>query len=247
MKTKHKALLLSLCAILLVVATIFGTLAYLTDSEEVKNTFTVGSVGLMLNEAQVNTDGSYVEDHDKRVNENEYHLLPGHTYIKDPTVTVDAGSEDTYVRMIVTVERIDQLKAALPTSETVVNADKTTTTVTYPENAKYYGEDNVFLLQMLCGGWDPATWVYEGYEESADGKTGYYEFRYCQIVPKTEKTASPTVLDDLFETITVPGEIDNAHLAYLEDVKIVVTAHAIQADGFETDEDGAWAAFDNQI
>lgn len=228
MKRKHKALLLSMCAVLLVAVSIFGTLAYLTDKDTVTNTFTVGSVGLKLDEAEVNPDGTYKDGHDTRVEANEYHLLPGHTYYKDPTVTVDAGSEDAYVRMIVTVERIDQLKAALPDDGAT---------------AKYYGKDGTFLLQMLCGGWDANTWVFEGYTEKTDGTEGYYEFRYKEVVKKSE---TETKLDDLFETITVPGEIDNAHLAYLKDVKIVVNAHAIQADGFENDEAGAWTAFGTQ-
>lgn len=237
MKSKHKALLLSMCAVLLVAVSIFGTLAYLTDSESVKNTFTVGSVDLSLDEAEVNPDGTYKNDHDDRVKANEYHLLPGHTYYKDPTVTVDAGSEDAYVRMIVTVERIDQLKAALPYSETILSDDGTTHQVMNPQ---YYDETGeIFLLQMLCGGWDSNTWVFEGYTEKADGTEGYYEFRYKEIVKKSE---SATKLEDLFETITVPGEIDNDHLAYLADVEIVVAAHAIQADGFGT-ADEAWAAF----
>ena len=235
MKIKRKALLLTLCAVLLVAATAFGTLAYLTDSEAVKNTFTVGSVGLSLDEADVKPDGTL--DTNDRVQANEYHLLPGHTYIKDPTVTVDAKSEDAYVRMIVTVENIDKLKAALPYSEIILGDDGTSHQVMNPQ---YYDETGeIFLLQMLCGGWDSNTWVFEGYTEKADGTEGYYEFRYKEIVKKSE---SATKLDDLFETITVPGEIDNDHLAYLADVRIVVAAHAIQADGFATADD-AWAAF----
>ena len=228
MKIKHKALLLSLCAVLLVAATVFGTLAYLTDTEAVTNTFAVGSVGLSLDEADVKPDGTL--DTNDRVQANEYHLLPGHTYIKDPTVTVDAKSEDAYIRMVVKVENIDQLKLALPDS-------------------KYYGADGVFLLQNLVTGWDNNIWVYEGY--TADGNNGIYEFRYVGndienpgngIVVKSE---TATVLPDLFTHITVPGEIDNTHLAYLDNVNIVVTAHAIQADGF-ADADAAWTAFGTQ-
>ena len=234
MKSKHKALLLTLCAVLLVAATAFGTLAYLTDTDAVKNTFTVGKVGLSLDEAEVNPDGTYKNGHDNRVQKNKYHLLPGHTYYKDPTVTVDAGSEAAYVRMIVTVENIDQLKPALPNDGAT---------------AKYYGTDGTFLLQMLCVDengtctWDKDVWKMQGYTESADGKNGVYEFRYKEIVAKSENA---TVLPDLFTHITVPGEIDNTHLAYLKDVKIVVNAHAIQADGFETDEAGAWTVFGTQ-
>ena len=239
MKSKHKALLLTLCAVLLVAATAFGTLAYLTDTDAVKNTFTVGKVGLSLDEAEVNPDGTYKNGHDNRVQKNEYHLLPGHTYYKDPTVTVDAKSEDAYVRMIVTVKNIDQLMRALPQAETIQGEDGTTSQVAYPENQKYYGEDDTFLLQMLCGGWDASTWLFKSYTENDDGTEGYYEFRYKEVVEKSE---TATKLDDLFETITVPGEIDNDHLAYLADVEIVVAAHAIQADGFDA-ADEAWGAF----
>lgn len=44
MKTRSKALLLTLCAVLLVAASVLGTMAYLTSTDEVTNTFTVGQV-----------------------------------------------------------------------------------------------------------------------------------------------------------------------------------------------------------
>lgn len=95
MRTK-KALLSALCAGLLVVGSVMGTMAYLTDYEKVENTFTVGHVDITMDEAKANADGSLVENA-ARVKENEYHLLPGHTYAKDPTVHVEAGSEDCYI------------------------------------------------------------------------------------------------------------------------------------------------------
>ena len=96
MKTRSKALLLTLCAVVLVIATVFGTMAYLTSTDEVKNTFTVGSVAIKLDEAKANTDGSLVANAD-RVKANEYKLLPGHTYTKDPIVHVDSTSEECYL------------------------------------------------------------------------------------------------------------------------------------------------------
>ena len=75
-----------------------GTLAYLTStSKEVKNTFTVGKVAITLDEADVNTDGTYVTNVDNRVQENEYKLMPGRKYIKDPTVRVESTSEDAWL------------------------------------------------------------------------------------------------------------------------------------------------------
>jgi len=148
---------------------------------------------------------------------------------------VKANSEDSYIRMLIKVENIDKLEEALPKG-------------TAPE---YYGTDNVFLLQKLVTGWDSETWIYKGYtlnseevkdetnETTTTVKTGVYEFRYKEVV---EKTDADRPLDALFDTIIVPGEIDNAHLAYLKDVKIIATAQAIQADGFEN-ADAAWGEF----
>lgn len=96
MKTKTKALALALCAVLLVVSTVFVTMAYLTSKTDVvTNTFTVGKVTITLDEADVDLMG--VKDSDARVKANEYKLIPGHTYIKDPTVHVDDESEDCWL------------------------------------------------------------------------------------------------------------------------------------------------------
>lgn len=98
MKTKTKALVLSLCAVLLVVTTVFATMAYLTSNDSVENTFTVGNVKITLDEAKVNTDGTVVTGQGAaRVKANTYKLIPGHSYTKDPTVHVDSGSEDCWV------------------------------------------------------------------------------------------------------------------------------------------------------
>lgn len=96
MKTTKKALLLALCAVLLVVSTVFATLAYLTtDVKVVKNTFTVGDIEITLDEAPVDEYG--VIKTGERVTANTYKLIPGHSYVKDPTVHVAKGSEVCYV------------------------------------------------------------------------------------------------------------------------------------------------------
>lgn len=58
MKTKSKALLLTLCAVLLIAASVLGTMAYLTSTDTVTNTFTVGKVEIKHDEAKVTTDGT---------------------------------------------------------------------------------------------------------------------------------------------------------------------------------------------
>ena len=105
MKTKTKALALALCAVLLVVSTVFVTMAYLTSQDSVTNTFTVGQVNITLDEAKVDEYGNPVDEGGKHVElasaprqtGNEYKLIPGHTYTKDPTVNVDSSSEDCYL------------------------------------------------------------------------------------------------------------------------------------------------------
>lgn len=110
MKTKQKALLLSLSALLLVAVSVMGTIAYLTaTSDEVKNTFTVGSVDLELDESDVDEYGVPVADA-QRVLMNEYKLIPGHTYTKDPVVHVALGSEPSYI-FIKLVNELDAIEA----------------------------------------------------------------------------------------------------------------------------------------
>ena len=112
---KFKALLVVACALLLVAASVFGTMAYLTSTDTVTNTFTVGKVAIKLDEAKVNTDGTPVANAE-RVKANEYKLLPGHTYTKDPVLTVKGGSEDAYVRLLVTINKASALKEVFGTN-----------------------------------------------------------------------------------------------------------------------------------
>ena len=99
MKTRTKVLGLMMAAVLLVSATIFGTMAYLTSTDEVTNTFTVGNVAITLDEAKVDaTTGKKITGEGAaRVKENSYKLLPGHEYDKDPTVHVAADSEECWL------------------------------------------------------------------------------------------------------------------------------------------------------
>lgn len=215
MKTRTKALLLVMSALLLVVSTVFATMAFLTSKDEVKNTFTVGKVAITLDETDVDIYGE--EEGTERVKANEYKLLPGHTYIKDPTVHVKANSEESYIRMIVTI-------------------------TDYADVLTVFGAD--FLPQYFVGGWDNAIWV-STQEVKVDNNTATYEFRYYQTVNTLD--GNDLDLEPLFTTITVPGTVKNDALALLEEMDINVVAQAIQADGFGGDANAAWAAFDAQV
>ena len=213
MKTKSKALLLTLCAVLLVAASVLGTMAFLTSNDEVVNTFTVGSVAIELDEATANPDGSLVEGA-ARVKVNSYKLLPGHTYNKDPMVTVLKGSEDSYIKMTVTFSKARELDAIF--------------------------DPNGATLTSIFNSYDSTNWIYKGNTENDNMNTRTYEFWYKETVGAP---TADVALDALFDSITVPGSITNEQLATIEGMTITVNAYAIQADGFANAE-AAWDAFD---
>lgn len=79
---KKKLLVVSLCAIIAIMAIAGSSLAWLQDSTvTITNTFTEGKVDIDLTE----TTGE------------KYQLIPGNTLPKDPTVTVVKGSEACYL------------------------------------------------------------------------------------------------------------------------------------------------------
>ena len=241
-KTKTKALLMSLCAVLLVAASVLGTMAYLTDSKDVKNTFTVGNVAIKLDEAKVTTDGKIVQGAD-RVQTNDYKLLPGHTYVKDPTVTVLKPSVDSYVRMKVTFNKASQVIAMCTDPELaedgptgVENAFPLIRMVKFVEAnaAKWDGiipDNMVDTEEMLADG------KYFAYDAEADTLTYYFYYKETVEAPTAD-----VKLATLFDSINVPEWATNDQLKALQGFEITAVAEAIQADGFEN-ADAAWAAF----
>ena len=208
---RSKSLVLALCAILLVVGTVLGTVAYLQDTASVVNTFTVGNVHLKLDEAVVDEKGEPTGG--RTETGNAYHLIPGETYTKDPTVTVLKGSEESYVRMMLTLNCASELDAIFA-----------------PNGA---------VLTEIFKGYDATKWEYVDVTRGNDN-TITYEFRYFETV-KPEQN-DDLVLDALFDTVTVPNTMTGEQLATIADLKITVEAHAIQATGFANADD-AWTAF----
>ena len=220
MKTRSKALLLTLCAVLLVAASVLGTMAYLTDKDDVTNVFTVGQIGLSLDEAEVNEAGQKLDkngtvDNDgqnlaDRVSENKYHLIPGHTYSKDPVVHVDANSEDAWIFIKVDnngIEAIEETKTG------------------YVSVAK----------QIESNGW---TWM------KNDGNVHYFYKEYTKNQDDKDL--------EVFQSFQVGEEVTNEQLKdYYEKTAqvnaantakaVIVTAYAVQKDGFATAAD-AWDA-----
>lgn len=282
MKFSKRTLLVALSLVMALSATAFGTIAYLTDSKSVTNTFTYGDVSITLDESLVNENGeqlfpiegeedlyvsmdengvitvtkgdesAVVEEgqavigdvtydvaldengnivvngkpagENPRVTANEYKLVPGERYWKDPTVTVTAGSEESYVRVKVTFTNYAALQAL----------------------ATEGGYADVFA--MLIPTVNTTDWTLYGtavVDTTADTVT--YEYRYNTAVKpsKTEGVEVPA----LFTEITVPAFFDADDLETLQagsGFKIVIDGYAVQALGFG-DADAAWAAAEPQF
>ena len=168
---KTKVLLTLVCAILLVATSVMGTLAYLTATTgAVNNTFTVGNVSFdtlngELDEAKVDNMGNKVQVEGPngskvdapRVTANEYKLVPGHTYTKDPTVHIGDNSEDCW--LFVKVE--NGISAIEATGTTTIAAQMTAkgwTPVATGSNIYYYkttvsaGDDVVVFESFTLAG-----------------------------------------------------------------------------------------------
>lgn len=150
MKSKKKVFMTVLCAAALVVASVLGTMAYLTSkTDTVTNTFTVGNVAITLDEAKVTDDGKVVTGEDaERVKANNYKLIPGHTYTKDPTVHVAAGSEESW--LFVKVDNgISNLEAAGETTIAAQMAKDNNWTLVDETNHVYAYKNKVSARQNI--------------------------------------------------------------------------------------------------
>lgn len=209
-----KILLVMFCAIFVSLISIHATTAYLTDEVGSDNTYTIGNVKITLDETEVDELGVPIENA-IRVQNNKYHLMPGYTYIKDPIVTVKSGSSDSYVRILVTINKIEELK-------------------------KIFGND--FKPEIFVDGWDNEVWKSTSIKENEDN-TATYEFRYYKIVNGFENEKSiDKKLEPLFNSFTIPKTINSDQLETIKDLEIVIVGQAIQKQGFDS-EDVAWKSF----
>lgn len=207
---KTKVLLIMACAVLLVAASVMGTLAYLTSTASVNNIFTVGNVKLGdnneagLDEAKTNVEGQPLDKSGKvlesvtgaaRVTANQYKLQPGHTYTKDPTIHVADNSDDCYLFVKV---------------ENGISAIEDST--------------NNIAAQMAAKGWKALGEGYANiyvYVGTAAGATN----------PLAVNAGADVVV---FEQFKVGDSVTNDTLKSYAGAKIAVTAYAVQVDGFES-------------
>lgn len=232
MKPIRKIIATGLCAAALVGASVLGTMAYFTDNDAVTNTFTVGKVDISLDELDVDDSTANAE----RDTENKYHLLPGHEYVKDPTVHIEAGSENCYV--FVTV---DNGLAAIEMDENDGTKQKTG----YKKIAGQMNNNNWSVLKDA----DNNDVTYKDltvYVHAGNGTAGNADYKANVIVKDSSQNTDLTVFSYfIIDGDTVIGGTNNgtaqqpntAGQYYINDFQneeIKVIAYAVQADGFDT-------------
>lgn len=93
-----KVMLVILAVMLVAGISVGGTLAWLTaNTGTVTNTFTYGDITIDLYEHEYNADQNNLTTNVTREGVSNYIIIPGVNLPKDPTVVVEAGSEDSWV------------------------------------------------------------------------------------------------------------------------------------------------------
>ncbi len=217
-----KKRILTVALVVALLATCFaGTFAYLQDDERLTNTFTTGNVLISLDEAVVekNAEGNLVAKGAERTeDEQSYHLYPAMTVTKDPTITVDAKSENAWI------------------------AAKVTITGDLHSLIGVEGYDNIDIHKLASGGlittdakqltsWNGLSMVYETVDcviyQDADKDNNTWTL-YIFMNAVQQKNAKIV----LFDTLTIPTEWDNNEMALINGMNINVQAYAVQANGF---------------
>ena len=199
-----KAALLLCSAVLLVCISIGATVAYLTSTQTVTNTFTVGNVAITMDETKVDENGTPIQGVD-RVQANTYKLMPGHTYTKDPTIHVSDTSEEAYLGVKVVFENSAEA-------------------------------DEKLSLNMLSifSGFIAENWTIQ--EKTQEDNDVYYLLTRKNTVTKNDNIK-------LFDYVVIPDEMTNEQIADLNNIKMVITAYAVQKDGFDTPSEALTTAF----
>lgn len=96
---KKKAIVAVVALVLVLCCAMGGTLAWLVDSTtEVKNTFTYGDINISLWEHKLNDDGLTLSTEVfTGAEQTGFKMIPGTKIEKDPTVTVEADSEASWL------------------------------------------------------------------------------------------------------------------------------------------------------
>lgn len=222
MSMKKKIVAAGLVACVAATAIGGATLAYFTDQHDVQNTFTVGNVGIALNETTVaDPDNKVVAGTRQETGDGEFigftydEVVPGMKYSKNVDVTVDAGSMNAYVFVELNISDYAALQELIATAAT---EDGLTIDESALDTAFLYSDSGA----PLAGGTLYACKMQDD---------GSYSLVYSYGV----KEAGAHI--DVFDGVQIPSELNKAMSKVPAggfDLKI--TAYAIQETGLNLAE-----------
>ena len=223
---KHSsgALVLLLTTVLLVGGVVGGTVAWLiADTDPVVNTFTYGDINLKLEETETDEKGTPFDkngDGDLKTSAgNEYEMVPGEEYLKDPVVTVLEGNEACWLF----VKLVEEGGVPIP------NADGTITTYDFDSYLTYdvlvKDENTDGWLQLIGDDGNAVEGIYfRQVGEDTDGIKVSYE-----VLKGNKISVKDTVTKDMLNALDNNGQ-DTEATTY---PKLSITAYAVQYNGFE--------------
>ena len=214
-----------LAAAALVAASVAGTVAYLTASSAVSNVFTVGNIAISMPETKVKPDGTATGE--PRTDTNSYHLVPGHTYIKDPTIFITSETDEMYL-FVKSSNQIRSIENGNRSGAT--EAEKATT-------MRKQMEANGWVEFVQSGDGIEIVWVYG----TRDENTGLITpTPVDKNTKQTQRGAEVTAGEfQLCGTFTIAG---NAKVDTYAAAKVTFTAFAIQTTAMNNDVKTAWEA-----
>lgn len=241
MKRSKKILIGALTICTVAALSIGGTLAFLTDSEQVTNHFSMGDLDITIDEPHWDDKGTPGDDGGTPEDPEDdtppkpgdgKNLTPGDTRDKDPTVIAYDG--DSYMRVIMTIEEVGENDGKI---------------ITDPDRLK-------LILQTIRYAEDDAIKEGKGYSleeiskyktvnetlytlDTKKSKDGIYYYNYNDIFKQGDEAI-------LFSDVVIPTDWDRDELQKVGEYKIVLQAQAIQSAGF-ADAASAFDALDKEI
>lgn len=217
----RKSLAVILSVVVVLCMAIGGTLAWLIDATEpVVNTFTYGDIDLGLDETLTDEKGIPVDKDGNPIPEggtpvkttegNEYEMLPGEDYLKDPAIEVKAGNEACW--LFVKLTETGEVKDA--------------------NNAVLYDFDD-YLKYDIAEGWnalkvDDHEVVYYRYVgEDTDNQGVKYD-----VLKDNRIYVKETVTKDMLNALDNNGENTTNPVV----PELIIKGYAIQYSGFDVED-----------
>lgn len=231
-KNKRNAIIAAL-AVLVVALAVGGTIAWLTAQDALSNTFTVGSFNDPGNEPGTDTGKNEDKDETTTPNTDGYlfetawpekdpKLTAGVAQAKNPNVGIGAGSDEAYVFLYVRNAALDSTKGD------TLAADAPYFTLQKQWGVAVVGDAN-YSTASTAVATPPNTYV-----------DGLFVYTDGGQAPTTLSagTDEDAYTGELFETITMPSNVDTR--LYAENPEIEVYAFIYAADANKKPEGGSY-------